>query len=164
MKTPILIATLITSLIASLMAIHVQAEEAEPVTEQATAIEATDEATPEAVAQESAETMTSEAITSNTSDTSEATTSASEPPLASPEDLNSVRYSCSNQALVRRLEVDYLNAPEQVPCEVNYYKDTEMPDTKETLWQALNTQGYCEDKAQGFIAKLSNWGWECEKL
>jgi hypothetical protein len=152
MKTPILIATLVTSL----MAIHVQAEEAEPVTEQATAMEATDEATPEAVAQESAEAVPSEAMTTDTSE--------SEPPLASPEDLNSVRYSCSNQALVRRLEVDYLNAPEQVPCEVNYYKDTEMPDTKETLWQALNTQGYCEDKAQGFIAKLSNWGWECEKL
>ncbi|BFM15873.1 hypothetical protein R50073_20560 [Maricurvus nonylphenolicus] len=148
MKSPILIATLISSLIA----IYAQAEEAESSAEQTAVAEAASEATPESAAEETVEENT------------EAMAADSEPPLATPEDLNSIRYSCSNQALVRRLEIDYLNAPEQVPCEVNYYKDTEMPDTKETLWQAQNTQGYCEDKAQGFIAKLSNWGWECEKL
>lgn len=86
-----------------------------------------------------------------------------EPPITTPEDLTGIRYSCAQQGLTRRIEVYYLNAPEAVPCEVNYYKDSEVPDTKQTLWQAQNSQGYCEDKAQGFVAKLSNWGWDCNK-
>ncbi len=86
-----------------------------------------------------------------------------EPPITTPEDLTGIRYSCAQQGLTRRIEVYYLNAPEAVPCEVNYYKDSEVPDTKQTLWQAQSSQGYCEDKAQGFVAKLSNWGWDCNK-
>jgi hypothetical protein len=108
--------------------------------------------------------QTTEAADSRETIEPESTSNASpEPPLTTPEDLTGIRYSCAQQGLTRRIEVYYLNAPEAVPCEVNYYKDSEVPDTKQTLWQAQSSQGYCEDKAQGFVAKLSNWGWDCNK-
>jgi hypothetical protein len=107
---------------------------------------------------------TTEATETPETTDSEAPSDASpEPPITTPEDLTGIRYSCAQQGLTRRIEVYYLNAPEAVPCEVNYYKDSEVPDTKQTLWQAQSSQGYCEDKAQGFVAKLSNWGWDCNK-
>lgn len=100
---------------------------------------------------------------SETTEPENASDTSPEPPLVTPEDLSGIRYSCAQQGLTRRIEVDYLNAPGVIPCEVNYYKDSEVPDTKQTLWQAQSSQGYCEDKAQGFVAKLSNWGWDCNK-
>jgi len=29
------------------------------------------------------------------------------------------------------------------------------------LWESENTQGYCEQKAAGFVRKLSSAGWHC---
>ena len=48
-----------------------------------------------------------------------------------------------------------------VPCEVHYYKDTEAPGEKQVLWSAAAQEGFCESKAQEFIAKLEGWGWDC---
>ncbi len=101
--------------------------------------------------------------TPESTDTEAPSDASPEPPITTPEDLTGIRYSCAQQGLTGRIEVYYLNAPEALPCEVNYYKDSEVPDTKQTLWQAQSSQGYCEDKAQGFVAKLSNWGWDCNK-
>lgn len=73
----------------------------------------------------------------------------------------SVRYLCELQGLVRRVEVDYESTDASVPCSVNYFKDTEAPGEVNTLWNATNIEGYCEEKAAGFIEKLKSWGWSC---
>jgi hypothetical protein len=68
-------------------------------------------------------------------------------------------YQCSFGDLQRRVEI--LTEPGvSVPCEVHYYKDTEAPGEKQVLWSAGSQEGFCESKAEEFIAKLEGWGWD----
>ena len=70
------------------------------------------------------------------------------------------KYQCSFGDLQRRVEI--LTDPGvSVPCEVHYYKDTEAPGEKQVLWSAGSQEGYCESKAEEFIARLGGWGWDC---
>ncbi len=78
-------------------------------------------------------------------------------------DIVSARYFCELQGLTRRVEIDYEASDSSVPCSVNYYKDTEAPGEVNTLWNATNVEGYCEEKAAGFIEKLKSWGWSCRE-
>ncbi len=71
-------------------------------------------------------------------------------------------YHCSNGDLQRRVEIVYETGM-TVPCEVNYYKDTEVPGERQVLWQAMRQEGYCEEKTREFIAQLTAWGWYCEQ-
>ena len=70
-------------------------------------------------------------------------------------------YQCTIGDLQRRVEILY-EAGGSVPCEVHYYKNTEADGERQVLWRALNEVGYCERKAQEFIAKLEDMGWSCE--
>ena len=81
--------------------------------------------------------------------------------ISEPASIVSVRYLCELEGLTRRVEVDYESADASVPCSVNYFKDTEAPGEINTLWNATNIEGYCEEKAAGFIEKLKSWGWSC---
>lgn len=106
-----------------------------------------------ALAEESAtETMESEAAPAVTE--SEAAPAMAEPTAAS-------SYECTHNKLIRRIEVSYKSAPAKVPCEVIYTKDSEEPGVAQTLWQADNSEGYCEEKAKAFSEKLEGWGWNC---
>jgi len=69
-------------------------------------------------------------------------------------------YVCKSGNQERRVAISYANEGSVVPCEVTYTK--ESGDT-ESLWQAQNIAGYCEEKAEAFIEKLRGWGWECNK-
>jgi hypothetical protein len=70
-------------------------------------------------------------------------------------------YECSFENLQRRIEI--LTEPGvSVPCEVHYYKDSEMPGQKQVLWTATTEAGYCELKTEEFVSKLREWGWACE--
>lgn len=72
------------------------------------------------------------------------------------------KYQCSHGDLQRRVEIVYETGV-TVPCEVHYYKDTEVPGERQVLWRALNQEGYCEEKTRDFVAKLSAWGWQCDQ-
>ena len=73
---------------------------------------------------------------------------------------DATRYECSVDELTRRVEI--LSEPGvSVPCEVHYYKDTEMPGEDVMLWSAQNQAGYCEARAAEFIEKLEGMGWTC---
>jgi hypothetical protein len=45
-----------------------------------------------------------------------------------------------------------------LPYEVQYKKD----DSTQTLWNANNVKGYCEEKAKAFVEKQKGWGWSCK--
>ncbi|MCH2042028.1 MAG: hypothetical protein MK185_15470 [Saccharospirillaceae bacterium] len=64
---------------------------------------------------------------------------------------------CTHDAETRVIEVVY-NGESSVPCEVQYTKSTGT----QTLWNAQNAEGYCEEKAQAFVAKQQGWGWDCQ--
>ncbi|MDJ0905776.1 MAG: hypothetical protein QNI96_07135 [Woeseiaceae bacterium] len=70
------------------------------------------------------------------------------------------KYQCTHGDLVRRVEI-FTEPGVAVPCEVHYFKDTEAPGESEVLWSAQAQEGYCEQKAAEFIAKLEGWGWDC---
>jgi len=80
------------------------------------------------------------------------------PCAALAQDQNS--YLCSNGDLQRRIEI-VRETDRAVPCEVHYYKDTEAPGEPQVLWRAQSEEGYCEEQARAFVAKLANWGWTC---
>ncbi len=69
-------------------------------------------------------------------------------------------YRCTNGDLVRRVEI-YYEPGLEVPCEVHYYKDTELPGERQVPWRAQNEAGYCESRAKAFIEQLKSQGWEC---
>jgi hypothetical protein len=69
-------------------------------------------------------------------------------------------YRCTNGDLVRRVEILY-EPGRAVPCEVQYYKDTEAPGAPQVLWSAQNLSGYCESKTAAFIEQLESQGWTC---
>ncbi len=70
------------------------------------------------------------------------------------------KYQCSYADMQRRVEI-YHEPGVDVPCEVHYYKDSEMPGERQVLWSAQSESGYCERKTSEFIAKLEAWGWDC---
>ena len=70
------------------------------------------------------------------------------------------QYECKVGDLVRRVEIMYETGM-TLPCEVHYFKDTEAPGESQVLWRAMNEQGYCEAKVEGFIEKLESSGWTC---
>ncbi|MFQ6007148.1 MAG: hypothetical protein ACE5OQ_16790 [Woeseia sp.] len=70
------------------------------------------------------------------------------------------KYQCKYGDLQRRVEI-FHETGVAVPCEVQYFKDTEAPGERQVLWRALNEAGYCERKTQEFIAQLTQWGWDC---
>ena len=82
------------------------------------------------------------------------------PGLAAAQDAN--KFQCSYADMQRRVEI-YHEPGVNVPCEVHYYKDSEMPGERQVLWSAQSESGYCERNANEFIAKLEGWGWDCSQ-
>ena len=68
-------------------------------------------------------------------------------------------WTCMHNNMVREVKIEYAGAA-PVPCSVVYNKPDEGA-TSQVLWNADNQEGYCEEQAQGFVAKLEAWGWVC---
>jgi hypothetical protein len=79
-------------------------------------------------------------------------------PLAAAQDATG--YQCALDEVTRRVEI-YYETGSTVPCEVQYFKDTEMPGEREVLWRAGNEEGYCEARAAELVEKLRGMGWTC---
>lgn len=79
--------------------------------------------------------------------------------LAAPLSVYAESWSCSHGNDVREVQIEHpTDSP--VPCNVVYKKQTEGVEDQ-ILWNATSDDSYCEEKAQGFIAKLESWGWVC---
>jgi len=73
--------------------------------------------------------------------------------------IDNSKFVCTHDAETRVIEVVYPQGSE-VPCEVQYTKST----GSQTLWNAQNAIGYCEEKAMAFVEKQQSWGWNCETV
>ncbi len=69
-------------------------------------------------------------------------------------------WACNKTGLTRHVVVYYPDAPARLPCEVFYSKPQENVVPR-ALWEAANNEGFCEQKAAEFVAKLETWGWQC---
>ncbi len=81
--------------------------------------------------------------------------------LVLPAAASAASWTCEHNRLIREVSID--SAGENtVPCSVNYTKITEGVGMQQ-LWSAENEAGYCEARAEEFIAKLESWGWNCSR-
>jgi len=70
---------------------------------------------------------------------------------------DNIKTVCEHGNQTRIIEVVYTGEG-AVPCEVRYSKE----EGTQTLWNANNAEGYCEEKATAFVEKQKGWGWNCE--
>jgi len=75
-------------------------------------------------------------------------------------DVSASAWTCKQAGLTRQVVVFYPGAPARLPCKVFYSKPDENV-VPHVLWEASNTQNYCERKAAEFVDKLSSSGWRC---
>jgi hypothetical protein len=69
-------------------------------------------------------------------------------------------WMCQKTELTREVLIFYPEAPARLPCKVFYSRPKENVLPR-VLWEAKNTQNYCERKAAEFIEKLRSSGWRC---
>lgn len=70
---------------------------------------------------------------------------------------------CKMGEMVRKVEVVHFDKDTTKPCDVQYTKETEMPDSPAaTLWHFDVQVDQCQVKAQELISKLQGWGWTCD--
>jgi hypothetical protein len=69
--------------------------------------------------------------------------------------------TCKSGDRVRRVMVVYAQAGRKAPCQVIYDKQTEKPGKPEILYEANSSRGFCEKKAEEFLASKMK-GWSCE--
>jgi len=72
------------------------------------------------------------------------------------------QFVCHKEEMTRRIEIHYLLANSQLPCEVNYYKDSGVLEEMEVLWRAEATEGFCEQNVDALLERLAGWGWQCD--
>ena len=68
-------------------------------------------------------------------------------------------WSCSRGNDVREIHIE-LTTSSPVPCHVVYKKQTEGVEDR-VLWSANNNDSFCDEKAQGLVAKLESFEWVC---
>jgi len=73
---------------------------------------------------------------------------------------------CSMDGMQRSVNVVYSQPGQNLPCEVVYEKSSAAEDISTaptlTLWRAEHQAGYCESRADEFVAKLQQLGWQCQ--
>jgi len=79
--------------------------------------------------------------------------------LIAPASAYADAWSCSHDNDVREVQIKR-STSSPVPCDVVYRKQTEGVEDQ-ILWNANNDDSYCDEKAQGLVAKLETAGWVC---
>lgn len=80
--------------------------------------------------------------------------------FGAPASVLAMSWLCQKDNLTREVIVDYPAAPSTLPCNVFYAKPDENAVPR-ALWRATNTEGFCQEKATAFVARLQSWGWQC---
>ncbi|MCB1693670.1 MAG: hypothetical protein KDI19_12960 [Pseudomonadales bacterium] len=70
-------------------------------------------------------------------------------------------FVCRNGSAERMISVEHEIEGQDLPCVVKYDKK----DTGDVLfpWNAANTPGFCEEKAEYLADRLGKFGWTCER-
>ena len=62
---------------------------------------------------------------------------------------------------IRRVAIEVQDPSRDVPCEVVYWKDTEVPGVRTVLWSAQTDAAFCARKAEELVDTLEGGGWSC---
>jgi hypothetical protein len=75
----------------------------------------------------------------------------------------SEEYHCRRDDVVRRIEVQYADDADRLPCRVVYWRDTERPGDRQIPWNAQNQVEFCIRKAGEMAERLQSTGWTCDR-
>lgn len=84
-------------------------------------------------------------------------------PILAASPAQSEEYHCRRGDLVRRIEVQFADDADRLPCQVVYWKDTERPGRPRTPWNAENQLEFCSRKAREMVERLQSAGWTCDR-
>jgi hypothetical protein len=71
-------------------------------------------------------------------------------------------FQCRRDDLVRRIELQFADSPDRLPCEVVYWKEAEAPgQPPQRPWRADNQLEFCTEKAREMVERLEAEGWTC---
>jgi hypothetical protein len=73
----------------------------------------------------------------------------------------SQQYQCRRGDLVRRIEVQFANDADRLPCKVLYWRETEASAPPRVPWTADHQLEFCTGKAREMVDSLEGAGWAC---
>lgn len=79
-----------------------------------------------------------------------------------PPQAQSEEYQCRRGDLVRRIEVQFADDADRLPCQVMYWRDAESPERPRVPWNADHQLDFCLDKAREMVDRLQSAGWTCD--
>jgi hypothetical protein len=79
-----------------------------------------------------------------------------------PPQAQSEEYHCRRGDLVRRIEVQFADAADRLPCQVVYWRDAASSERPRVPWNAEHQLEFCLDKAREMVDGLQSAGWQCD--
>ena len=73
-------------------------------------------------------------------------------------------FQCRRDDLIRRIELQFANDADRLPCEVVYWKDSEAPGQPQRPWRADHQLDFCTGKAREMVELLEAEGWACDEV
>jgi hypothetical protein len=70
-------------------------------------------------------------------------------------------YHCRRGDLVRRVEVQFADDADRLPCQVLYWRETEGSARPRVPWTADHQLEFCSRKAREMVDSLEGAGWTC---
>jgi hypothetical protein len=70
-------------------------------------------------------------------------------------------YHCRRGDLARRIEVQFADDADRLPCQVVYWSDAESPERPRVPWNADHQVEFCIGKAREMVERLQSAGWTC---
>ncbi|HSA79209.1 MAG TPA: hypothetical protein VLE23_00220 [Geminicoccaceae bacterium] len=73
-------------------------------------------------------------------------------------------FMCLSQGRERRIELQYVEGPDRLPCEVVYWRDFTGTGEGRPVWEAQNDFGFCIERTRDLVHRLEDNGWSCRKV
>lgn len=73
-------------------------------------------------------------------------------------------FMCRSQGSERRIELQYVEGPDRLPCEVVYWRDSTKRGEGRPVWEAQNDFGFCVERTRDLVQKLQDSGWSCREV
>ena len=80
-----------------------------------------------------------------------------------PAPAQSETLQCRRGDLMRRIEVQFADDADRLPCRVVYWRNPESGEPPRVPWNAEHQREFCIDKAREMADSLRSAGWTCDK-
>jgi hypothetical protein len=74
----------------------------------------------------------------------------------------SEEFQCRRGDQVRRIEVQFADDADRLPCQVVYWRDAAAQERPRVPWTADHERAFCVNKAREMVDRLQSAGWTCD--